>query len=101
MTKEDLLPLAKQYFDADPMRTEIYGTEDKHFFNSVSDVKYYCKTNKEYFHFVKNDFQEKPKKVVKEETAKKVEEVKKQDDKKDFVAKMAEAKKAKKETNKE
>jgi hypothetical protein len=56
MNKEQLLPLAKTYFDSDPNRTEIFGTEDRHFFNSEGDAKYYCKIDKKYFHFTKNDF---------------------------------------------
>jgi len=59
MTKEDLMPLAKTYFDSDPKRTEIYGTEDRHFFNTKSDVEYYCKTDKKYFYFQKIDFEKK------------------------------------------
>ena len=66
MTKEDLMPLARTYFDSDPQRTEIFGTEDRHFFNSEGDAKYYCKTDKKYFYFHKSDFEKKQeiKKVI-------------------------------------
>lgn len=59
MTKEELLPLAKQYFDSDPKRIVIFGTEDKHFFNNEGDAKYYCKEIKKYFPFTKEDFDKK------------------------------------------
>jgi hypothetical protein len=69
MTKEELMPLAKTYFDSDKTRLVIFGTEDKHFFNTEGDAKHYCKDSKEYYSFHKHDF-DKPKpvkKVVKEE----------------------------------
>ncbi|MDH4127169.1 MAG: hypothetical protein OEV44_00335 [Spirochaetota bacterium] len=56
MTKEELLTLAKQYFDSDLDRTVIFGTEDKHFFNNEGDAKYYCKDLKKYFLFTREDF---------------------------------------------
>lgn len=69
MTKEDLLPLAKTYFDSDKTRTLIFGTEDKHFFNSEGDARSYCKVDRKYFKFTIHDFKEE-KPVVKEEIVK-------------------------------
>jgi hypothetical protein len=59
MTKEDLLSLAKTYFNSDKSRVVIFGTEDKHFFNSEGDARSYCKVEKKYFKFVVSDFEEK------------------------------------------
>jgi len=56
MTKKELLPLAKIYFDSDKLRIEIFGTEDKHFFNTENDVKSYCKVDKQYYRFTLEDF---------------------------------------------
>ena len=63
MTKEDLLPLAKTYFDSSPELKEIYGTEDRHFWYKEIQAINYCKREKKYFKFVKADF-EKPKKAT-------------------------------------
>jgi uncharacterized protein YaaQ len=83
MTKEELLPLAKTYFDSDPNRTIIFGTEDKHFYNTIGDVKNYCKSEKEYFTFTKDDFKEKVKvtkpKEVKSNTEKSVKKITKKE----------------------
>jgi hypothetical protein len=89
MTKEELLPLAKTYFDSDKNRTVIFGTEDKHFFNSEGDAKYYCKDLKKFYPFYKSDF-EQPKKVVKQV---KVVEVKKEEPKKEVKSVKTEPKK--------
>lgn len=56
MTKEDLLAEAKEYFDNDLNRVEIFATEDRHFFNTEGDARYHCKDVKKYFQFTKNDF---------------------------------------------
>jgi len=63
MTKKELSPLAKTYFDSSPELKEIYGTEDKHFWYKEIQAINYCKREKEYFKFVKEDF-EKPKKAA-------------------------------------
>lgn len=89
MTKEELLPLAKTYFDSDKNRTLIFGTEDKHFFNSEGDAKHYCKDSKEYYTFHESDF-EQPKKVVKEV---KVVEAEKEEPKTEVKVVKTEAKK--------
>jgi hypothetical protein len=60
MTKEDLMPLAKTYFDSGSKRTVIYGTEDKHFFNTESDAMYYCKQSVKFYSFHRSDFEKKP-----------------------------------------
>ena len=69
MTKKDLLPLAKTYFDTDKSRVIIFGTEDKHFFNTEGDARSYCKVDRKYFKFTVYDFEE-DKPVVKEEIVK-------------------------------
>lgn len=56
MTKEQLLVLAKQYFDYDEKREEIFATADKHFFNTEHDAKSYCKGEIEYHHITRIDF---------------------------------------------
>ena len=56
MTKKELLPLAKTYFDSNPQLAFIFGTEDKHFYFTEGDVKYYCKGVIKHFKFIKNDF---------------------------------------------
>lgn len=72
MTKKELLPLAKLYFDHNPERIEIFGTEDKHFFNNEGDAKAYCRDLKQYYHFTPVDFDEKiQERKEKEEKAKK------------------------------
>lgn len=56
MTKAELLPLAKQYFDNNKSLTVIYGTEDKHFFYEEGYAITYCKGGKIYFPFTPEDF---------------------------------------------
>lgn len=66
MTKEDLMPLAKTYFDSTPDLVEIFGTEDKHFFLREIQAQKYCKREKEYFNFNAEDFKEKKEESIKE-----------------------------------
>jgi len=56
MTKQDLLPLAKTYFDSSPGLMEIFGTEDSHFWYKEIQAQKYCKSIKEYFRFTPSDF---------------------------------------------
>lgn len=59
MTKEQLLPLAKTYFDSSPELKEIFGTEDQHFWYKEIQAKKYCKMEKQYFRFTPEDFEQK------------------------------------------
>ena len=64
MTKQDLLQLAKTYFDSSPELKEIYGTEDSHFwYREIQAIKY-CKSEKKYFHFTREDFDVKEEKLT-------------------------------------
>jgi hypothetical protein len=67
MTKQDLLPLAKTYFDSSPELKEIFGTEDKHFFYKEIQAQKYCKREREYFHYVPSDFEIKEEKLTKKQ----------------------------------
>lgn len=65
MTKEQLLPLAKTYFDSSPDLKEIFGTGDKQFFYKEFDAKKYCARNdKQYYKFVSSDLEEKEVKLT-------------------------------------
>lgn len=56
MTKKELLPLAKQYFDNNKSLFKIYGTEDKHFFYEKIHAVKYCGVKKVFFTFTPEDF---------------------------------------------
>lgn len=59
MTKEQLMKLAKTYFDNKPGLLKIFGTEDKHFFTEEIHAIRFCKREKEYFLFTREDFAKK------------------------------------------
>lgn len=69
MTKKELLIIARQYFDSNDNRKEIFATEDKHFFNAESDARYYCKDEKKYYHITISDFLEAAEEAAKKEEA--------------------------------
>lgn len=68
MTKNDLLPLAKTYFDSSQELQVIYGTADGHFWYKEIQCQRYSNKNKvQYFRFEKADFDKKetaPKKLT-------------------------------------
>ena len=61
MTKDELKPLAKVYFDNNKALFEIFGTEDRHFFYEEIQAKRYCGKDKIFFHFTPVDFGKKKK----------------------------------------
>jgi hypothetical protein len=74
MTKNELLPLAKTYFDSNKDLKEIFGTEDKHFWYKEIQAVRFCKGDKLYFKFTPEDFEEKkvkltPKQILQKEAA--------------------------------
>ena len=75
MTKQDLLPLAKTYFDSSPELNEIFGTEDRHFwYREIQAIKY-CGVKLLYFRYTPEDFEEKevkltPKQILQNEAKK-------------------------------
>ena len=64
MTKQDLLLLAKTYFDSSPELKEIFGTEDSHFWYREIQAQKYCKSEKKYFQFTREDFEIKEEKLT-------------------------------------
>jgi hypothetical protein len=64
MTKEELLPLAKTYFDSSSDLVEIFGTEDSHFWYREIQAKKFCKGEKVYFRFTPADFEVKEEKLT-------------------------------------
>jgi hypothetical protein len=76
MTKEQLLPLAKVYFNHNKGLLSIYGTEDKHFFYEEIHAIRHCGKEKKFFMFTQEDFvvekpkaKQKPKQKVEEESS--------------------------------
>lgn len=61
MTKDELKPLAKVYFDNNKALFEIFGTEDRHFFYEEIQAIRYCGKDKIFFHFAPVDFGKKKK----------------------------------------
>lgn len=65
MTREQLKPLAKQFFKLNSDVKQIFITEDKHCWYTEMHAIRHCKPDKEYFKFTPKDFEEKPQPEVK------------------------------------
>ena len=61
MTRDELKPLAKQYFVSNSGLDKIYGTEDRHFFYEEIHAQRHCKADILYHCFTPEDFAKKKK----------------------------------------
>lgn len=69
--REELKPIAKQFFTINSDVKQIFVTEDKHCFYTEIEAKRFCKEVKKYEQFTPSDFVEKPKAETKKPKAKK------------------------------